>query len=194
MAPYLVPDDIRASNSKLTSPARFPDATLAALIAEYEDIVETYNGVAYVARTTTEVRSIEDDQLVRLRWAEITGVTSVTMTYYGATYALNTSVMMIDPVGGFVDLGGRYTGMASVVYGHGIPTTPPGILRGCRLYVAACALRDDLGVGRDVITQAGPDGGQTRYVTPDPDKGRPTGYIEVDRIITGERCYRSGIG
>lgn len=66
-----------------------------------------------------------------------------------------------------------------------IGTAPEEFLRGCREYVRSCALADQSTVPRDVISQSFGDGGYTRYSTPDWAAGRPTGYLEVDRILNG---------
>lgn len=67
---------------------------------------------------------------------------------------------------------------------------PKALLRACRQYVRACALSDKSSVPRDVITQADGSGGYTRFSTPDKDAGRPTGYLEVDRLLNSLDDYR----
>lgn len=59
---------------------------------------------------------------------------------------------------------------------------PTAVLRACREYVRSCALSDRSGVPRDVISQSA-EGTYTRFSTPDWDAGRPTGWLEVDRLL-----------
>jgi hypothetical protein len=70
---------------------------------------------------------------------------------------------------------------------------PNTLLRACREYVRSCALADSSNVTRDVIGQSA-DGGYTRYSTPDMRAGRPTGYLEVDRLLNSLRDYRVFVG
>lgn len=73
-----------------------------------------------------------------------------------------------------------------------IGTPPAPVLRACREYVRSCALADQSSVPRDVISQSFGDGGYTRYSTPDWEAGRPTGYLEVDRLLNSLDDYRPG--
>lgn len=58
----------------------------------------------------------------------------------------------------------------------------PVLARACKEYVRACALASRSNVPRDVISQS-VEGLTTRFSTPDKRAGRPTGYIEVDRLL-----------
>lgn len=71
-----------------------------------------------------------------------------------------------------------------------IGSPPKRLLRACREYVRSCALADRSSVPRDVLTQADGQGGYTRFSTPDKDAGRPTGYLEVDRLLNSLDDYR----
>lgn len=69
----------------------------------------------------------------------------------------------------------------------GEPTADPlpeNLLRGCVEYVACVSSADESGTSRDIIAQSA-DGSWTRFSTPDPRNGRPTGWTEVDRLIVG---------
>jgi hypothetical protein len=79
-----------------------------------------------------------------------------------------------------------------VAYDHGYDQPPPLVLRACRQYVRSCALADLSGMPRDVIGQS-IDGGYTRYSTPDKAAGRPTGYLEVDRLLNSLPDLRAGV-
>ena len=81
------------------------------------------------------------------------------------------------------------------VTGTGISSTsgarPAAVLRACRLYVRSCALSDQSSIPRDVLGQSF-EGTYTRYSTPDWDAGRPTGYLDVDRLLNTLDDYRTG--
>lgn len=59
----------------------------------------------------------------------------------------------------------------------------------CRQYVRACAFARRSGVPRDVISQ-NVEGMTTRFSTPDKDAGRPTGYLDVDRLLNSLHDFR----
>lgn len=63
------------------------------------------------------------------------------------------------------------------------------IIDACRQYVRASALAGRSGVPRDVIGQS-IDGVSTRFSTPDKDAGRPTGYLDVDRLLNSLDDHR----
>jgi len=65
----------------------------------------------------------------------------------------------------------------------------PALARACREYVRASALANQSGVSRDVISQS-VEGVSTRFSTPDVDAGRPTGYVDVDRLLSSLTDYR----
>lgn len=58
----------------------------------------------------------------------------------------------------------------------------PVLARACREYVRASAVATRSNVSRDVISQS-VEGMVTRFSTPDKKAGRPTGYIDVDRLL-----------
>ena len=58
----------------------------------------------------------------------------------------------------------------------------PVLARACREYVRASAVATRSNVARDVISQS-VEGLTTRFSTPDKAAGRPTGYLDVDRLL-----------
>lgn len=58
----------------------------------------------------------------------------------------------------------------------------PVLARACREYVRASAVATRSNVPRDVISQS-VEGLTTRFSTPNKEQGRPTGYIDVDRLL-----------
>lgn len=75
---------------------------------------------------------------------------------------------------------------AATASGTGVTFTineaPKAVQRACAEYVRASVLADRSGVPRDVIGQSF-EGTYTRYSTPDKAAGRPTGYLDIDRLL-----------
>lgn len=65
----------------------------------------------------------------------------------------------------------------------------PIIVDACRQYVRSCALAGRSGVPRDVISQ-NVEGTVNRFSTPDKNAGRPTGYLDVDRLLNSLPDFR----
>lgn len=186
---------IRARVPLLSSTADFPDATLDELVTEFVELAAEYRGVSYLPVTgEVEQVGLDAERVIRLRWARVTAVASVSVQWLGSTVSVPLGVVQIQGPRD-LDLGAAYTGQATITYSHGYTTPPTRLLRACREYVRASALRDRSNVGRDVITQAGEAGGTTRYSTPDWEKGRPTGFVLVDAELNSLPDYRTqGIG
>ena len=74
-------------------------------------------------------------------------------------------------------------GTVEVVYKHGYQTPPAEMVRAATAYVG-CVLNIDAAKGRRAYLSNGPDGFTVNPDgTPDPSRGRYTGFIEVDRLI-----------
>ncbi len=92
----------------------------------------------------------------------------------------------------FEEIAEAYRGVAFTYRDQDQPTymePPETILDACAEYVAAVSRSRSAGSTRDVIAQTF-DGGLTRYSTPDWGAGRPTGYLEVDRLLNSLPDYR----
>jgi len=186
--PYLTAQEVRdrARSDSLSDDDVFTDDYLEELVEEFEDIAERYCGVAFIPRTTTETRDVAGAASLILR-PRITAVSAFTVDGIASTvYTLTEDVEALRI--GVLPFTAHASGSIAVAYTHGYATIPATIRRACVEYVRACALRSDTGTGRDVIQQ-GFDGGSTRYSTPDWHAGRPTGYIEVDRLLNSNRDF-----
>jgi hypothetical protein len=187
-APYLTPAQLRASVTAVVDEAKYPDATLADLVAEFEWVAEDYRGVAFTPRTTTEtVRYDAAMPVVVLKWAKVRTITTVTADGTAIT-AGNYTVDLANGTLAWYAVGGTSSNrfaVADVVvaYDHGYDQPPPLVLRACRQYVRSCALADLSGMPRDVIGQS-IDGGYTRYSTPDK---------AADRLLNSLPDLRAGV-
>jgi hypothetical protein len=175
-----------------------PGDAIADLIAEFIEIAERYRGVTFGATTATEVFSNAtevygsvdqwplradarpDVHTVQLARWPVQSVTSVTVDGDAVTpvRVTDTGLVYLPRVGA----------ETVVVYVHGIDV-PAAAKRACGEYVRAVALAERSGTSRDVIAQSF-DGGMTRYSTPNWAQGRPTGFLEVDRLLESVPDYR----
>jgi hypothetical protein len=172
--PYMTPDELRERVNVLASEDDFPDDLLEELIEEFETIAEDHIGAAYLPREVTETADV-CGRLFFPKWPQITEITEITVD----AVAVTTDYTFTN--GWTLDLGGYHTGVLSVTYTHGFTEPTKPILRACREYVRSCALADRSSVPRDAYLQQG-DGITFRLSTPDGER-RPTGYIEVDRLL-----------
>jgi len=193
-APYLLPDDLKGDPT-LARLTTIDDDALAAYIAEFEGIAEGYRGVAFTPRTQTDRVIDPPGPGIILSRHMVRTVASVTVD--GST--VNPAAVSLDAPAGLLVLptsGWSLTSLTAplpvveVVYEHGFDAPPAGLLRACRQYVRATALRDQQAVERDVIAQGFDGGGYTRYATPGPNN--PTGFIEVDRLLNSLPDFRAG--
>jgi len=197
-APYLTPAQIRAAVSTLADSAKYPDTALSDLVAEFEQVAEEYRGVAFTPRTAVETQTVcPGAASVTLNWPRVRSITSVVVdgtTVSSSTYRV-TEAGILQSSAGFYAGGAFPEASAVVTYDHGydVPTSTvaPGsvLLRACREYVRVCAVADRSNVPRDIIATTS-DGMSTRYSTPDKKAGRPTGYLEVDRLLNTLPDYR----
>jgi hypothetical protein len=193
MAAYMTAADLRAAVTTLADTGKYPDAALDGYVAEFEEICEEYRGVAFTPRTAVETHTIApyatgivlDRPLVRSITSLVVDGATVSASSYRATEwgTLESST-------GFLGGTAFMTLAAVVTYQHGMDSPPQRCLRACREYVRIVAVADRSNVPRDIISTSA-DGMSTRYSTPDKAAGRPTGYIEVDRLLNSLPDYRT---
>lgn len=182
---YYTAATLRAAVAALGDSARYPDQVLTDLIAEFEEIAEDYRGVAYEPRTAVETHTTPlTVASIRLRHIRVRSITSITVdgtTVDSGSYTY-TDFGTVESRVGFRASGLFAVGTAVVMYSHGYDSPPQRVLRACREYVRSCAAAGNSNVPRDIIATSA-DGMTTRYSTPDKRAGRPTGYIDVDRLL-----------
>jgi hypothetical protein len=163
----------------LSNTTTYPDPDIEALVAEMDETVCQYRGFAPTTRTATEVVRVQAaTQALVLAWPLVQSITSVTVDGDALdtdTYTLDGSVIYYDST-----FSSSYP--ATVVYTHGATTVSDTLKRATALYVASVFKSEESGVSRDAISQNF-DGVTTRYSTPDITAGRPTGWLEVDRLL-----------
>lgn len=190
--PYLTADALR-STPALADEGKFLDADLEGYVAEFEDIAERYRGAAFISRSASESYAL-DITTDRLK-VEQKVISITTFTIDGVAQVAGTDYDLYKDVGLIVMSGKLAKGVDIVlVYTYGYATTPATITAACREYVRSVALQRSLNKTREVISTS-VDGTFVRYSTPDWDAGRPTGFMEVDRLLNSAPDHRiPGIG
>jgi hypothetical protein len=171
------PAQIREKVAALADSSKFQDEDLADFVATFTEIAVDYRGSAFEPTSTTEVHAPRYSRsYVVLRRPLVTAVTAVDV---------DGSALDVDDVTLYPD-GRLELGVAgdvvTVTYTHGYASPPRRVVDACLEYVRAAALARRSEVSRDVIFQSS-QGIVTRYSTPDPLNGRPTGWTEVDRLL-----------
>jgi hypothetical protein len=184
--------EIRARVDALVDANAFPDAVIQDLIDEFIELAEDYCGVAFIARAgvVEAFTAATSGSKVILPYTEVTAITALTVdgvAVPAASYRLlnggRSGVVIIETGWGAEQA-------ISITVTHGLATTPKVVSRACREYVRACAQADRSDMPRDIIGSTGANGVSYRYSTPDASAGRPTGYMEVDRLLNMAPNYR----
>lgn len=182
MAAYLTAAQAKARNTRLKD---YTDAEIDAKIASFEAVAESFLGYACTARTATETLDVDrTTRDLQVSYGPVTAITSVTVNG-----TLKAATDYRRRPGGIIRLTyGAWTINVDIVvaYGYGLATTPPLVLDACVEYVDSVLRSERSGTSRDVISQSF-DGGITRYSTPDITAGRPTGWLEVDRLLVTQK-------
>lgn len=190
--PYYTAATLRTAVPELADTDEYPSADITDLIAEYEAKLERYRGVAYTTRAAvSETHTLNGSRSLITDWQYIRSVTSIAVASRdGTSTSLASTDWEITGPPGIVDLGGYWSGVATIVYSHCLTTTPAvDVLRGCREFVRATLLRQKSGVSRDVLRQ-GYEGQNPTFVVVDWDKGVPTPWTTVNDIWNGLTDYR----
>lgn len=186
-APYLTAEAATTRDDRLAS---FEAAPIDAQIASFEPIAERYRGVAYTPRDASKVFTAGCASSLILPNTRIRSVTSVVIdgaTIDPANYQPGLSAGVIKSRSGW-----SYQSL-TVTYTHGYDAPPGELLDACTEYVLSVLKSRASGVSRNTLSQGSPDGGTTRYSTPDWEAGRPTGWLEVDRLLNSLRDERFGL-
>ena len=184
---YLTPAQVRARIPGLANTTTYTNDELTNLVGEFTDIAERYLQTAYETRTVTNEQHTRPNDWVQLRNRPVQAVSSFTVDGVSGTVADLT----VEQMGGTIyDGPWTMSDVLLVTYTHGATTPPEALLRACAEYCRAVAFADRSGQSRDVIAQSF-DGSFTRYSTPDWNRGRPTGFLEVDRLLNSLDNYRT---
>lgn len=200
MAPYLTVAELRAAHPILASTDKYPSLLLEGLVAEFERKLERFRGVAYTTRTRTDrVPVVYGARRIVLSWPLVQAVAGITVVRQNGESAAYTDGFTLDG-----ELGAITThralmpftneAVAVVTYTHGFAVTPPEVRRACGLYVwrEASAAQNPNSRNSYLATNA-ELGVVERESTADWAGNRPTGWLDVDRIIIGFDDFRADL-
>lgn len=182
---YLTPAQVRSRIPALSNPTTYTDTELTSLVAEFTDIAERYLLTAFEVRTATAEQVVRPNKWVQLAHRPVVSVSAFTVDGVAGTLTELTTETATGLTYGPAWYGAK---IATFTYTYGTATQPEPLLRACAEYCRAVAFADRSGQSRDVIAQSF-DGSTTRYSTPDWNRGRPTGFLEVDRLLNSLTDY-----
>lgn len=187
---YLTAAQVRSRVPALANSTTYPDSELNNIVQEFTEIVERYRDVAFEPRTVTGEIITRPNTIQQLGNRPVRTVTAISIDGTAMT-AGDLAKVIIDGPTGMIS-GGTWAAakQIAVTYTHGLDSPPELLLRACAEYVRAIAFSTRSGQSRDVIAQS-VDGSFTRYSTPDWDSKRPTGYLEVDRLLNSLPSYHT---
>lgn len=175
--------DLDASKHSLALRVSFRD--------EFEDIAERWTGQAWVPRYARERLPYCTHLLGHLAPRSILAVAD------GDDAVVDFADWLLEPWGLLTSTLGNpvLTGTwpYTVRYLHGADRPPVDLKNACADYVRAKCLAQQNRTGRDVLSQTDPSGIGTQWATPDWSKGRPTGYLDIDRVLTSLGAPLPGI-
>lgn len=165
----------------LDNTEKFPDATLEALVSEFEALAEEYRGCSFLSRTGTVTRPGNRTTTLDLPHVDVTALTSITID--GTALSTEQRALVAIRSGGrLVRDAGWYGTNIVVVYTYGI-TTPPAILRACREWVRAKATAEAGNLPRNVAVPVDGSASFPAVSRADWAAGTPTGLPQVDAAL-----------
>ena len=182
-APYLTAAEAVDRDNRLASMA---SAAIEAEVAAFESIAERYRGVAFTPRTATAVLAgsrpgalvLPDPMVISVESISIDGI------------VVDDDEPVVWPDGRITRPSGWTGTQIEVTYTHGYQAPPAELLSACTEYVLCVLKAKASGMSRNTLTEAF-EGGTTRYSTPDWSAGRPTGWLEVDRLLNSLPDHRT---
>jgi hypothetical protein len=184
--PYLTAEQVQSRDNRFPS-RDWTAAAIEAQVASFEPIAEGYRGIAYTPRDRVQTFMVESCDRLVLDRKRIRSVTSVTVD----GVALSATRIKLDPAG-VLHIIGAVSGLVVATYSHGYDSPPPLVLDACTEYVFCVLTGRASGVSRNTLS-VGTEAGTTRYSTPDWNAGRPTGWLDVDRLLNDLADERVGL-
>lgn len=166
--------------------ADFADAAVTAQIAAFKEIAESYRGVAFETTTATAVKVPgRADRKLATPHLKLISLSAASLDGTALTSDERADVTIWADEGILERTAGWSATEVSLTYTHGYASPPAAVLDACTEYVL-CVLRARAsGVSRNTLSEA-TEAGTTRYSTPDWSAGRPTGWLEVDRLLNSD--------
>lgn len=191
VAPYVSVSTLRSTFRELSDDTMYPDELLSGLVTEFEKKLEDDKGYAMVRRTVTGERHKRRQSIDALILDHIAVVGS-TVVLSIDDRAIAATRYEVDEAAGIIEFETLIgPGTFEVDYTHGLDGTEPGATRACGLYVWREALaQKNPNTGNAYLVTNNELGIVERESTADPERGRLTGWLDVDRICRGIRNRR----
>ncbi len=159
-------------------------ARLVQLRDQFEDLAERWTGRAWVPRFATETLWHPASPLTRRDARALLSVVDADDTTLATTgWTITAWGVVLDADLRSIGFHGQWP--LTIGYTHGQARPPESLTAACRDYVRSKALETGNRIGKDTLSYADPQGGTTRYSTPDWNAGRPTGLLDVDTALNG---------
>lgn len=185
--PYLTADAAKERDQRL---ADFDASDIENGVADFEDKAEEYRGVAYTPRDAEATLRGNAASYLFLPHLKVRTVESITIDGTALSVSELADVTTWGDEGA-LERGVGWCGTQIVVaYTHGFEAPPATVLTACTEYVLCVLRAQKSGVSRNTLSEA-TEAGTTRYSTPDWNAGRPTGWLEVDRLLNSLPDYRT---
>lgn len=186
--PYLTATAAKERDSRLVT-LGLADEAIERQVRSFEEAAEEYRGVAYTPRTEVQTFHLVCADRVLLARTRVRSVTSITLD--GTSVA--ASRYKLDAAAGVLRFTGPVSGVLVVTYPHGHDEPSSVLLDACTEYVVSALTSRASGASRNTLSQGGAETGTTRYSTPNMAAGRPTGWLEVDRLLNTLADERVGL-
>lgn len=180
------------AKAKLTALAEWTDAQVSDEIDAWAELVLRYCGIAGTSTaftyTVTPDRATTELVLPVQRVLTVSSVTTDGAAVASSAYVVRKREGIIYRAGGWSPM------VAHVVVGtHGYSTTPVALSDGACEYALAVLRSRASGTPREITSQS-VEGGWINFRTPDWNAGRPTGWVEGDRLLNQHRSEAMALG
>jgi hypothetical protein len=180
--PYLTAEQVRDAYPQDLPESLYADQVLEDLVAEFEEWIERYRGVAFTPRVRT-VTVTPRRRRLQLRDLEVRSVSALSID--GVAVATpNAGTIIHSGLGDLIELASDWaTGETTLTYSYGLDGPSPLVLSACKLWVRREAeARRNPDPGNAIVVNNTELGIVSRESTADWSKGRPSGWLDVDRL------------
>lgn len=176
--PYLTATAAKERDHRLVTLGAL-DTAIDGQVRSFEELAEEYRGVAYTPRTEVQAFHLERADRVLLARTRVRSVSAITLD----GTAVAASRYKLDAAAGVIRFTAPVSGVLVVTYPHGHDEPASVLLDACTEYVVSALTSRASGASRNTLSQGGAETGTTRYSTPNMAEGRPSGWLEVDRLL-----------
>jgi len=181
---YVTIPEIRGERG-LDDISKYPVSLLREVRDEFADMVEGICGVAFVRRYHRDLFNGAGRSTHTLTWPRPRSVISVKydgVAQTAADFSLLPHGVVVAESGVFPAATGDELNVA-VAYEHGFDAPPADLRREALKWIRGRVFERGSGIPENAISTTF-EGQTIRLSTPDPERGRPTGIMSLDQILT----------